>query len=60
MAEVSRAVFLKDLNLVGTEANQKKWQKNYTQGINVNGEGAIEGHQTKLHIKAFVDARGMR
>ena len=56
----SRTVFVQALNLVGSEANQKKWQKNYTQGLNVSGDGAIEGHQTKLHIKEFVDKRGIR
>ena len=51
----SRAGFLRDLNLAGTEANKQKWQKNYSQGCDVKGD-SIERHQKK---PIFESAHGL-
>lgn len=52
-----RAQFNKDLTVDGSVARKEKWEKKYYRGLNPAGETAIDGHKTKLRLKAPVDLR---
>ena len=50
---ISRGAFISDLDKPGSEARERKWQKDYFQGKDVTGARRRE-HQTKLDVKEFV------
>ncbi len=52
----SREDFLTDLAADGTDARNRRWQKDYFQGHEVDGTKAPV-HQTKLRVRDFVDER---
>jgi hypothetical protein len=52
----SRQEFLVDLAADGSEARNRRWQKDYFQGRDFDSERA-EVHQTKLRMRDFVDER---
>jgi Family of unknown function (DUF6065) len=52
----SREDFLVDLASDGTDARNRRWQKDYFQGHDVDGQKA-DMHQTKLRVREFVDER---
>jgi hypothetical protein len=51
--EESRRNFLIELKVPGSEAAERRWQKDYFQGIGPKGSGASE-HQTKLSLRPFL------
>jgi hypothetical protein len=55
----SREEFLVDLATDGTDARNRRWQKDYFQGRDVGGGQAsrVAVHQTKLRVREFLDER---
>jgi hypothetical protein len=50
----SRTNFNRDLEVAGSEAQKKGWQKDYVRGMTVGGARAKE-HQTKLKLRGFAE-----
>jgi hypothetical protein len=50
--EAGRRDFLQGLKSLDPDAVKRGWQKDYFQGKMPDGR-AIEGHQTRLHIREF-------
>jgi hypothetical protein len=48
-----RKSFIDDLTDPNSEAVKQKWQRNYFQGVQVDGDNKVGDHQTKLRPKAF-------
>jgi hypothetical protein len=51
----ARGRFLKELNIEGTEAHERGWEKAYFQGRHPDGRRGPQDHQTKLRLKPFVE-----
>ncbi len=50
----SRKQFNRDLKIAGTEAQARRWQKNYHRGVNIAGKAFTKSHKTKLTPREFV------
>ena len=53
----SREKFNVELDVEGSSAQGKKWQKKYFRGYKADGTVGSPAHQTKLRLKSFVDYR---
>jgi Family of unknown function (DUF6065) len=53
----SRQSFNAALGTPGTEAQRKKWQKHYHQGVALDGLRAQNVHRTKLRMKPFASSQ---
>jgi hypothetical protein len=53
----SRAQFLSEITVPGSEAAKQKWEKHYFRGIAPDGTAA-SAHQTKLELREVDDAQG--
>ena len=48
----SRSTFIDDLHVEGSEAQKKKWQKEYFRGES-SGANKPNNHRTKLRVRPF-------
>ena len=56
----SRATFIADLKVVGSEARDDKWQKKYSRGLQPDGTATPYEHSSAVTVRPFLDPKNPR